>query len=160
MAPFLGLQRSVDGGRLREPVATDGIVGCLTREPATDRIWACGRGRPMQWVAARSDDLGRTWDVALARYADLVGTWTAPPTPPPRGPAGYRRRIRLPGRRGAGRRRDWTRASSRSTGRRGTLAPRSTRAPRPPARPAATTAPRHAGGAPAHILIFRRRRAL
>ncbi|MEZ4475128.1 MAG: sialidase family protein [bacterium] len=76
--PFLGLQRSVDGGGTWEPVATDGIVGCLTREPATDRIWACGRGRPMQWVAAHTDDLGGTWDVALAQYADLVGTWTCP----------------------------------------------------------------------------------
>ncbi|MCA9528424.1 MAG: hypothetical protein KC549_19200, partial [Myxococcales bacterium] len=76
--PFLGLQRSVDGAQTFEAVPSAGIIGCLTREPGTDRIWACGRGRPLTWVAATTDDLGATWDVELAQYADLVGTWSCP----------------------------------------------------------------------------------
>lgn len=78
-SPFLGLFRSVDGGQIFDPVPAPGIMGCLTREPGSDRIWACGRGRPLAWVAAMTPDLGDHWEVKLAQYADLVGTWACPP---------------------------------------------------------------------------------
>lgn len=77
--PFLGLFRSTDGGARFEPVASPGIIGCLTREPASDRIWACGRGRPLPWVVAVTPDLGDTWQVKLQQYADLVGGWDCAP---------------------------------------------------------------------------------
>jgi hypothetical protein len=76
--PFLGLFRSTDGGRQWVSVPAPGIIGCLARNPATGHIWACGRGRPLPWVAASTPDLGESWAVALAQYADLAAGWECP----------------------------------------------------------------------------------
>ncbi len=73
--PFLGVFRSTDGGAMWEPISSPGILGCLARDPATDHIWACGRGRPLAWVAAATPDLGETWEVKLQAYADLAAGW-------------------------------------------------------------------------------------
>lgn len=76
--PFVGLLRSTNGGAGFDLVPTPGIVGCLTREPGGDRIWACGRGRPIPWVAAFTENFGDSWEVRLQQYADLAGSWECP----------------------------------------------------------------------------------
>ncbi|MCA9561726.1 MAG: hypothetical protein KC583_24430, partial [Myxococcales bacterium] len=79
LAPFEGLRRSADGGRTwaAEPTPIERL-GCLTRQPDSDRLWGCTQvffGGP--WVLGRSDDFGRTWRGVFERYED-VERWSCP----------------------------------------------------------------------------------
>ncbi len=79
LAPFEGLRRSADGGRtwVAEPTPVERL-GCLTRQPGSDRLWGCTQvffGGP--WVLGRSDDFGRTWRGVFERF-EAVARWSCP----------------------------------------------------------------------------------
>ncbi len=78
--PFDGLHRSDDGGDTwqRVPSPAAAVLGCLTREPATGRLWACARGAAAPWLVGSSADGGETWRPELVTFAELAGRWTCP----------------------------------------------------------------------------------
>ncbi len=78
--PFDGLHRSDDGGATwqRVPSPAAAVLSCLTREPATGRLWACARGATAPWLVGSSDDGGETWRPEFVTFADLDGRWSCP----------------------------------------------------------------------------------
>ena len=73
-------RRSADGGETwtRAP-ETVPILGCLTLEPGTNRLWGCSNVFFMgPWVLGRSDDFGETWTPALSRFTDVRSRWGCP----------------------------------------------------------------------------------
>ncbi|MCA9560658.1 MAG: exo-alpha-sialidase, partial [Myxococcales bacterium] len=78
--PFDGLHRSDDGGDTwhRVPSPAAAVLSCLTREPATGRLWSCARGAAAPWLVGSSDDGGETWRPELLTFADLDGRWACP----------------------------------------------------------------------------------
>lgn len=69
--------RTDDAGETWRPGPTPvARLGCLTRQPGTDRLWGCTNvffGGP--WALGHSDDFGRTWTPALVAWPDVVGRW-------------------------------------------------------------------------------------
>ena len=74
---FDAWHRSEDGGdtwnRAAEGVP---LIGCLERQPGTDRIWACSNVFFMgPWVLAYSDDFAASFSTVLPHYNGVSRTW-------------------------------------------------------------------------------------
>ena len=83
--PFTGLWRSEDAGETWRNTPSPARLGCLRREPGTDRLWGCTNvffGGP--WAVGFSDDLGETWTPALRGWPEVVGRWPCVRTAPTR----------------------------------------------------------------------------
>ncbi len=70
-------RRSDDGGETWTRVPeTVPLLGCLTMQPETNRLWGCSNVFFMgPWVLGYSDDFGDTWTPALARFTDVRSQW-------------------------------------------------------------------------------------
>jgi hypothetical protein len=82
VTPFVGIYRSVDGGDTwtHEETPPVDLLGCVTREPDSDRLWGCTDTNFMgPWVFGSSDDFGATWTPALTAFAQVDGPWACPP---------------------------------------------------------------------------------
>ena len=74
-------RRSEDGGETwtRAPEAVP-LLGCLTLQPGTQRLWGCSNVFFMgPWVLGYSDDFGATWSPALERFTDVRAQWGCAP---------------------------------------------------------------------------------
>lgn len=70
-------RRSDDGGETWSRVPeTVPLLGCLTMQPGTNRLWGCSNVFFMgPWVLGYSDDFGDTWTPALERFTDVRSQW-------------------------------------------------------------------------------------
>lgn len=70
-------RRSDDGGETWTRVPeTVPLLGCLTMQPGTNRLWGCSNVFFMgPWVLGYSDDFGDTWTPALERFTDVRSQW-------------------------------------------------------------------------------------
>ncbi len=82
--PFDGLHRSRDGGATwaRVPSPATAVLGCLTVEPATGRLWACARGVSADWRVGSSGDEGETWLSELGGFGEITARWACPAESP------------------------------------------------------------------------------
>ncbi len=74
---FDGTRRSEDGGDTWTPVPeVVPMLGCLTLQPGTNRLWGCSNVTfTGPWVIGHSDDFGATWTPALSSYTEVHRPW-------------------------------------------------------------------------------------
>ncbi len=81
VTPFVGVFRTDDGGETwaHEPQPPVDLLGCVTREPASDRLWGCTDTAFMgPWVLGYSDDFGVSWTPVLTSFPELDGPMECP----------------------------------------------------------------------------------
>lgn len=81
---FDGARRTTDGGvRWREEELPVERLQRIARQPGTDRLWgSTGLFFGGPWALGYSDDMGRTWTPALARFEDVDRRWSCPAQSP------------------------------------------------------------------------------